>query len=58
MTIGLEIGTPNSANSSSNYVTFDKVKAILLYSASAELLETVYYFLDFQDINEPPNYTT
>lgn len=30
------------------------VEAIALYSASEELLDIVFYFLDFQDISESP----
>ena len=33
------------------------VEAMLLYSYSAELLDTVVCFFDFQEINESPNLT-
>ncbi|PHU17253.1 hypothetical protein BC332_12948 [Capsicum chinense] len=51
-------GTFNSANNPVNHVNSARTEVMLLYSSSAELLDTVCYFLDFQDIKNSPKYTT
>ena len=48
----------SSANKTINQITYNVALAMLLYSASAELLDMVLCFLDFQDINEFPSLTT
>ena len=48
---------PNSLNRLMSQTTSATVEARLLNSASAELLETVDYFFDFQEISESPIFT-
>lgn len=52
---GPSICTPSSPRRPVSQTTSATVEAILLYSASAELLKIVCYFLDFQDIKESPS---
>ena len=58
ITIGKTVGMSNSRKRPSIHVTSATVDARLLYFASAELLDMVLCFLDFQDINEFPSLTT
>lgn len=41
-----------------NQTISDTAEAMLWYSATAELRLIVCYFLDFQEIKDPPSYTT
>lgn len=56
MSIGSINVTPSSLNRLATHTTSDVNVAKLLYSASVELLETVCYFLDFQEMGESPNF--
>lgn len=55
MTIGCLTLVPISFSRPSNQVNSTIVVAKLLYSASAEFLETTVCFFDFQDTNELPS---
>ena len=46
--------TPNSFNKDNSQVDSQVAFATDLYLASAEDLDTIAYFLDFQDINDSP----
>jgi len=52
--IGKSTLAPNSLNKPYNHTNSATVVAMLLYSASAELLDTVCCFFDFQEIRESP----
>ncbi|PHT36771.1 hypothetical protein CQW23_24471 [Capsicum baccatum] len=56
--IDLLIDTFNSANNPVNDMTSARAEAMILYSASAKLLDTVCCFLNFQDIKDSPKFTT
>ncbi|KAK4723098.1 hypothetical protein R3W88_013331 [Solanum pinnatisectum] len=56
--IGSVTGKFNSASNLANHTNSATRAARLLYSASAELLLTICYFLDFQEIKESPSFTT
>lgn len=53
--IGSSTGALSSCNRPCTQTNSATVVAILMYSASAELLETVLCFFDFQEIKEFPN---
>lgn len=55
--IGISIFTSSSSNSPFSQVNSSIVAATLLYSASAELLDTICCFFDFQVIRDSPNLT-
>ncbi|XP_019236486.1 PREDICTED: uncharacterized protein LOC109216760 [Nicotiana attenuata] len=54
---GLRTCTPNSEKSPNNHTISKTADAMLRYSASALLRETVCYFLDLHEINESPSLT-
>ena len=56
-TIGKTVGMSNSRKRPSIHVTSVTVDARLLYFALAELLDTVDYFLHFQESKDSPNLT-
>ena len=56
-TIGKTVGMSNSRKRPSIHVTSATVDARLLYSTSAELLEIVDCYLDFQESKDSPNLT-
>ncbi|PHU29823.1 hypothetical protein BC332_01916 [Capsicum chinense] len=49
--------TPSSLYGPVSQVTSATIVAMLLNSASAELLDTIFYFFDFQEIKASPNFT-
>ena len=51
---GLEWETSKSLSIARNQNTSQTVATIALYSASADDLDTMDYFLDFHEINESP----
>lgn len=48
----------SSLNNPTNHTTSATALGMLLYSASTELLDIVFWFFDFQEIKESPTFTT